>query len=440
MDNSFTFIDLFSGIGGFRLPLERLGGICLGFSEIDKQAIETYKNNFDCCNECEFGSITSLNELNPKPDLIVGGVPCQSWSIAGKNKGFDDPRGQLWLDAIRVVKLNKPKAFLFENVKGLADPRNRKELNFLLQEFEKVNYKVYWKILNSYDYGLPQNRERIFIVGIQKNLTKDFCFPLPLNQEKYLFEVLDNIEEKKINKSKLSPDKLFANGKIPLSRNRFQKHDELNDFFILSDTRNGHSTIHSWDIYETTTREKQICLTILKNRRKKKYGLSDGNPIPFEELELLISNLKLSELQALIEKKILRFIPEKGFDFVNTKNSSGINGVYRIYLPSSNAFSTLTATGTKDCIATRNIEGFLPEDFRQAFIEEIIKPNFYRPITPREAARLQGFPENFVLPKDEKIAKKQIGNAVSIPVIYAICQNVLKIIKAQNKATLQFAA
>ena len=140
----FTFVDLFSGIGGFRIPLEKLGGKCLAYSEIDKQAIEVYKNNFKTDNEIFLGDITKV-KTTPKADLIVGGVPCQAWSVAGKKKGFDDPRGKLWEDTIRVVNTNKPKTFIFENVKGLYDPRN-KALNLIISEFRKCNYEVNHKV------------------------------------------------------------------------------------------------------------------------------------------------------------------------------------------------------------------------------------------------------------------------------------------------------
>ena len=120
MQKKFTFVDLFSGVGGFRIPLEKLGGKCVAYSEIDKNAIEVYKRNFNTSHETFLDDITSVKTA-PKCDLIVGGVPCQAWSVAGKKKGFDDPRGKLWKDTIRVVKKAKPKAFIFENVKGLYD-------------------------------------------------------------------------------------------------------------------------------------------------------------------------------------------------------------------------------------------------------------------------------------------------------------------------------
>lgn len=425
----FTFVDLFAGIGGFRIPLEELGGRCLGFSEIDKKAIETYKNNFIDVNnedEIELGSVTNWSKLPfENIDLIVGGVPCQSWSVAGKMRGFDDPRGKLWEDTIRIVELNQPKTFIFENVKGLIDPRNKESLGLIIESFEKVGYSVKYKLLNSYDFGLPQNRERIYIVGIRNDYAVKNKFQFPENETKksYLHEIIEGLESESIvyEKEQLDPVDLFGN-KIPMSRNRFQKTNELNDFFVFCDTRNGHTTIHSWDMIETTEREKRICLTILRNRRKQKYGNADGNPLSLDHLRELISNINEEELKVLIGKKILKFIEGKGYVFVNSKNSSGINGLYRIYLPNSNIFSTLTATGTKDVIALNTVEGKTPEEFRNNFIEEIIKPQMYRALTARESGKLQGFPEWFSFNKDERFAKKQFGNAVSTSVVRGVAE------------------
>jgi len=423
----FSFVDLFAGIGGFRIALEAHGGVCKGFSEIDTNAVVTYKSNFingSSTHEVELGNIEAIESLPFDVDLIVGGVPCQSWSVAGKMKGFDDPRGKLWIDTLRLVQNNKPKAFIFENVKGLADPRNKKSLDFLIKSFKNIGYKVETKVLNSYDFGVPQNRERIFIVGIKSDikLSSSFKFPNATSAGHKLDDLIEGIEldDRHVSKRKFSVDSIYTDGKIPFSRNRFQKLDELNDFFIFSDTRNGHSTIHSWDIIRTSKREKEICLTILRNRRKSIYGESDGNPIPIGELQKLIKGLKADELVKLVEKNILRVEENDKYEFVNSKNSAGINGVYRVYLPRSDVFSTLTATGTRDFVALRNVDGIDPEDFKANFIRDIFKKKKFRPITSAEASRLQGFPEGFMTHPTGRVAQKQFGNAVSVPVIEAL--------------------
>lgn len=426
----FTFIDLFSGIGGFRAALDECGGKCLGFSEIDKEATKVYKKNYVefGSNEIEFGSVTNIGKLPFSVDLIVGGVPCQSWSVAGNMKGFEDPRGQLWYDTIRIVEKNKPKAFIFENVKGLYDPRNKESLDFILNSFRKMGYSVTCNTLNSSDFGLPQNRVRVFIVGTRKDLKniKPFNFPEPLKSKN--LQLYNFIEGTKISKDvikKTFDSKDLFGEKIPFSRNKFQKLDELNDFFVLCDTRNGHTSIHSWDIINTTKKEKEICFAILRNRRKKIYGPLDGNPLTFSNLKELVPDLKELDLKSLIEKKILRK-SEQGYEFVNSKNSAGINGVYRVYMPSSNIFSTLTATGTKDMVALVNIEADSPEEYRKKFISEVYRKKNFRPITAREAGKLQGFPNWFTIDNNLKLANKQFGNAVSVPVINNLVKELIK--------------
>lgn len=428
----FTFVDLFAGIGGFRIPLEELGGKCLGYSEIDADAIKVYETNFlDSINtdEIRLGDISHVNKLPFEVDLLVGGVPCQPWSIAGKLKGFDDDRGQLWFDVIRVVKTNKPKGFIFENVKGIAEPRNQKSLDCIVSQLSKAGYEVKYKILNSYDFGVPQDRNRIFIVGIRTDLENPqrFEFPQPLETHPKLYKFIAGVQACEFQKKKFSPEALF-NGKIPASRGRFQKDDELNDFFLFSDIRDGHTTIHSWDLIKTTKREKMICTVILKNRRKKKYGVKDGNPLSFYDLKELIPDLREVELQNLINKKILRWVEDKGYEFFNSKISSGINGISKIFLPHSDVIATLTATGTRDYIATVSLECQEPEQYKKTFIKRIYMKKRFRPLSARDYAKLQGFPDWFILSENDNIAKRQLGNAVSVPVVFHLAKSVLAVI------------
>jgi len=422
----FTYVDLFSGIGGFRVAADKLNGKSQGYSEIDRFAIETYKKNFDDPVEHNLGDITKITNL-PKIDLLMGGVPCQSWSVAGKKLGFDDPRGKLWFDTIKMVKISRPKVFIFENVKGLADPRNHKSLQLLKTTFKNMKYITFDKVLNTYDFGQPQNRSRIFLIGFRKDLennSKLFEYPTNKKPHKELIDFLDNIEKKKIIKKKFTKEHLF-NGKVPLSRNASQKNDELNDFFVLCDTRNGHSTIHSWDIRETNQIEKNICMSILKNRRKKKYGDSDGNPMSFEDIKELVKDATIKNINDLVKKKILRYTKTNKIDLVNSKNSSGIDGIYRVFLPNSTIFSTLTATGTRDYIATEYITGDSIEDYKNNFIKNILKKNKIRQITTKEAHRIQGFPKKFKIHPNDRHASKQIGNSVSPIVVESVLKNII---------------
>ncbi|CDM95087.1 MULTISPECIES: DNA cytosine methyltransferase [Limnospira] len=428
----FTFVDLFSGIGGFRIALENWGGKCLGYSEIAANSIQVYKQNFirDAnLDEPNLGDMRSLHKLPFTVDLITGGVPCQPWSIAGKLRGLDDPRGQLWLDTIRVIKMNQPLAFILENVKGLTDPRHRPQFESILEELSAANYHLKWQVINASDFGLPQDRDRVFIVGIRRDINQgqNFQFPQPLNLHPKLFDFVEGVSQKPVIKKKFSPQVLFGNH-IPPARGRFQKNDELNDFFLFSDVRNGQTTIHSWDLIETSDRQKQICDIILKNRRKKIYGPQDGNPIPLAALQQLINDLQESELNQLIDQRILRYVENRGYEFVNSKISSGINGVAKIYLAHAEAIATLTATGTKIFVATKYFNCQNHQRYKQEFIKTIYHPQKYKEITPRDTARLQGFPDWFVLHQNPSIAKKQLGNAVPVPVVDYIVKSLLPFI------------
>jgi DNA (cytosine-5)-methyltransferase 1 len=433
MTPRFTFVDLFAGIGGFRIALKKLGGKCLGFSEIDSQAVKVYRHNFInylTHDEIELGDITQIQNLPQNIDIIVGGVPCQPWSVAGQLKGFEDPRGRLWFDVIRLVKQSQPKSFIFENVKGLAFPKNKPNLDLIISYLEDAGYQVKWQVLNAYDFGLPQNRDRVFLVGIRNDLidSQTYQFPSPLNRHPKVLDILEELKTiEPIKKVKLSHEILF-NGFIPPSRTRFQKNDELNDFFIFSDLRNGHTTVHSWDIIETTDRQKMICLTHLKQRRCKIGGKKDGHPLSYRDFQQMIPDLKVEELNELVEKGIFRIVDNQEYEFVNSKNMSGINGVYRIILPTADIIPTLTATGSKDYIATVSITAEDPTTYKKLFLQKIFKPRKYILITATHARKLQGFPANFVFHPREDIAKKQFGNAVPIPVVEYVVKALLKII------------
>jgi DNA (cytosine-5)-methyltransferase 1 len=431
--NKFTFVDLFAGIGGFRIALQKLGGQCLGYSEIDKQAIKVYQRNFISYlnqDEIELGDVTKISQLPNNLDIVVGGVPCQPWSVAGCLRGFEDPRGKLWFDVIRLVNKSQPKAFIFENVSGLASPKNRENLELIVHELENIGYCVKWKVLNAYDFGLPQNRDRVFIVGVRNDLERcqEYKFPHSLNVHPKVLDILDELKHIQIvEKVKLDAETLFK-GVIPPSRTRFQKDDELNDFFIFSDLRNGHTTIHSWDIIKTTDREKLICLTLLKHRRSKKYGDKDGNPLSYENFQEIINDIQIEELNKLVEKEIFRLTANHKYEFVNSKNMTGINDIYRIILPTADIVPTLTATGGKDYIATVSIHASHPEEYKNLFLEKIYKKKKYIPITAKHACRLQGFPADFEYHEKDEVAKKQFGNAVPVPVVEYVAKELLKIL------------
>lgn len=174
----YKFIDLFSGIGGFHLALSSFGAKCVFASEIDKYAQKIYSDNFGILPK---GDITKIKEEEvPQHDILCAGFPCQAFSISGKQLGFEDSRGTLFFEIARVTKYHKPKILFLENVSNFEKHDEQNTLKRVIKILESLNYKVYYKILNSSHFGVPQNRERIYILGFRKDiLLEEFNFPNP---------------------------------------------------------------------------------------------------------------------------------------------------------------------------------------------------------------------------------------------------------------------
>ncbi len=184
------YIDLFAGIGGFRIALDSFGLECVYSNEWDKQAQTTYQANF---GETPDGDITKVDEKTiPKHSILCGGFPCQAFSISGKRLGFNDTRGTLFFDVARIVKHHKPEVLFLENVKNFAKHDNGKTLETVTNTLKELNYNVFHQVLNAGDYGLPTTRERIYIIGFRKDLgVEEFKFPSPLNINTKLRDYLE---------------------------------------------------------------------------------------------------------------------------------------------------------------------------------------------------------------------------------------------------------
>ncbi len=195
MEKSFRFIDLFAGIGGIRIPFEALGGTCVFSSEWDKSAQMMYSANF---GEMPEGDITKIESGEiPDHDILLAGFPCQAFSIIGKGLGFADTRGTLFFEIERIIKDKKPEAFLLENVKRLVSHDNGRTFQIILTKLKELGYYTHWTVLNALDYGLPQKRERVIIVGFKKNYP--FSFPSPLDERISLKDILEehsNVDKK----------------------------------------------------------------------------------------------------------------------------------------------------------------------------------------------------------------------------------------------------
>ena len=340
-------------------------------------------------------------------------------------------------------------------------------------------------MLNSRDYGVPQNRVRVYIVGFKnKKYYSKFKHPKSIEQNSTLSKLLSL----KVVNSEFSEKKtLNVKQNLKKSSSSLTKNNHYNKYFLFNDIRNGETTIHSWDIIPTSDKQKDICYLLLKNRRKKYYGNLDGNPLSlkhFKELnseinkndinslirlgilkaedykfsvlvgvlalspdeeaiiqlannnELVVDNLKISKflklnrisiaktIESLIIKKKIKCV-EVRYDFKNTKISSGLFGVNRIFLPSSDIFSTLVASDTQDHVSLIDIDAVNPEQYKQDFLEKVYLQNNYRKLTKEESCLMQGFDSNFSLPIDRKRWMKLLGNSVSIPVIDSLCQEII---------------
>src|SRR3972149_7200673 len=183
----FTFIDLPAGVGGTRIAFERAGGKCVFTSEWDKACQDMYEANF---GERPFGDITKIKaEEIPDHDILTGGFPCQAFSIIGNKLGFADTRGTLFFDLERILKAKQPNAFLLENVKQLTTHDNGKQFKIILEHLENLGYFVHYKVLNGLDFGVPQKRERIMLVGFKENYP--FDFPRNGTETKTLVNILE---------------------------------------------------------------------------------------------------------------------------------------------------------------------------------------------------------------------------------------------------------
>lgn len=326
----FKFIDLFAGIGGFRLALQNLGGKCVFTSEWDKQAKKTYRANF---GETPFGDITKEETKKYIPDnfdILCAGFPCQAFSIAGKRGGFEDTRGTLFFDVAEIIKRKQPKAIFLENVKGLKSHDKGKTLATILNVLRNdLGYFVPEpQIVNAKDFGVPQNRERIYIVGFHPDLKiNHFEYPKPL-EKKVTF--LDVKEENVVN---------------------------------------------------------------------TKYYLS------------------IQYLQTLINHKARHKNKGNGFGYSIIEDNEIANAV------------VCGGMGReRNLVLDHRITDFRPT----TKIKGEVNRNGIRKMTPREWARLQGFPDNFIIPVADASAYKQFGNSVAVPAIQATANEIIKLILRIN--------
>ena len=238
-EHNTPFIDLCSGVGAGRLGLENEGFKCLGFSEINEKVIKTYKS-LHKKNEVSIGDLTLLDyQKIPDADLLIAGFPCQTFSIVGKRQGLKDDRGQIIFSISKILKEKNIKYFILENVKGLTSINNGNVLKDIIKLLNNAGYHVHYSVLNSFDYGVPQMRERIYFVGIRKDLIYDcYNFPQPLNKNYDLSNYLVNDSKEYIlnkDSKKYNTFQKYLNNKY--NKGKYNIDKILKDNYTIIDTR-----------------------------------------------------------------------------------------------------------------------------------------------------------------------------------------------------------
>jgi len=209
---NIKYFSTFTGIGGFELGIGKRGE-CVGFSEVDKYAVAVYQSHFP--NHTNYGDITSIDaDALPDFDLLVGGFPCQAFSIAGKRGGFTDTRGTLFFDLARILKAKRPRLCMFENVKGLLSHDEGRTFATIISALDELGYDVQWQVLNSKNHGVPQNRERVFIVGHLRGTPRPEVFPFIGSDEEDTRNVGENVS--------YALDACYAKGTNTLEKGRRQ--------------------------------------------------------------------------------------------------------------------------------------------------------------------------------------------------------------------------
>lgn len=386
------FLDLFAGIGGFRLGMESAGHKCIGFCEIDKFARISYKAIHDTTGEVEMHDITTISDEFIRGigsvDVICGGFPCQAFSIAGKRKGFEDTRGTLFFEIARFASILRPRYLFLENVKGLLNHEGGATFETILRALDELGYDVEWQVLNSKDY-VPQNRERVFIIGHLRGERTRKVFPL---ERKNGTTAKNNI--KPINNSKKtrellnfdSTNRFYDVNGISPCLNTMQGGDREPKIAVVGNVNPSGSGMNgqvysSNGLAPTLTTNKgegaKIAIPVLTPNRVEKR--QNGRRFKDDGEEMFTLTAQDKHGVAIIQK------------------SRGYNdgGIYKVA-------PTVTSNSWHE-------NNFLKDSIR------------IRKLTPRECWRLQGFPD-WAFDKAKEVNSdsqlyKQAGNSVTVPVI-----------------------
>ena len=413
------FIDLFAGTGGIRLAFEQAlaehgySTECVKSAEIDPKACETYQLNFGVN---PYADVTTLDEI-PQFDALLAGFPCQAFSYAGKQLGFADTRGTLFFEVERILKKYKPSFCFLENVRGLTTHDKGKTFQTILAHLKELGYNVEYRLINASSMGVPQNRTRIYIVAtlntvprltLENKLGASDSHSYK-NQEPDLWNYqVDRKDQLVKDILEDNPDSLFdcsdwfcnalskiVNGNLSLLHGK-----------RLIDTRHGNS-IHSWDLGrkgECSGKEITFMNMLVSNRRRHDFGThQDGKALTLEQIKTFYFDEDIeSVISSLLDKGYLKVDSSGKYNLVCGNMSFE---VFKFLDPESISI-TLTSSDSNRLGIYHN--------------------GRIRRITPRECARLQGYPDSYILHPQNSFAYKQLGNAVCVPVIRQVISNVLQ--------------
>lgn len=432
------FLDLFAGIGGFRLGLEAQGHECVGFCEKDRFARKSYQSIHDTEGEIAFHDIRQVTDhdfrqLRGEVDIICGGFPCQAFSLAGRRLGFEDTRGTLFFEIVRAAKQIQPRFLFLENVKGLLSHDQGQTFGTILSTLDELGYDVEWQVLNSKDFGVPQNRERVFIIGHTRRERPRFLFPLRGESCSTHLERLGNMNPSghgmsgevywnhglapTLTRGKGEGTKIAIPVLTPDRRNKRQhgrrfKTNEEAMFTITAQDRHGivlagqlpTSFVQSGRVYESSGLSPTLTT------------MQGGDKVPKIILRQALPHLKIKEAT------------KQGYaratvgDAINLAYPSSTKRRGRVGKGLSHTLTTSASMGV--VVAAMEYRDDKWYEVTGILIDGTLYRLRIRRLTPRECFRLQGFPD-WAFERAEKVSSKsqlykQAGNSVTVPVIEAI--------------------
>ena len=434
------FLDLFAGIGGFRLGMESQGHKCLGFCEIDKFARTSYKAMFNTEGEIEYHDIKEVTDhdfrqFRGQVDIICGGFPCQAFSLAGRRLGFEDTRGTLFFEIARAAKQIQPRFLFLENVKGLLNHDEGRTFATILSTLDELGYDVEWQVLNSKDFQVPQNRERVFIIGHSRRYRSRFLFPLRRENSPAHLERLGNINP---SKRGLNGEVYLTSGLAPtLTRGKGEGAKIAIPVLTpdrIEKRQNGRRFKDNQDPMFTLTSQDRHGVVVAGNL-----------PTSFDQTGRVFDIAGLSPTLTTMQggDKVPKILLREELPFLKIKEATKrgyakatLGDSVNLAYPDSTKRRGRVGKGISNTLTTSDNMGVVVAalEYRQDKWYEVtgivLEGKLYRlrirRLTPRECFRLQGFPD-WAYERAENVSSKsqlykQAGNSVTVTVIEAIAR------------------